>query len=157
MPTIQCSGPVQASARKAKNNTSLWQIWGSYSSGYGILWCVVCWKSTDVSEEYVTFIFRVKEYSKKYASMTAGGKQTRHVPPKRRLTFKGLDSVISQKIELFILLWHPKSFWIKDPSINALVNCLFFHLVSCIPWESVLMMWQDKIKALTSALQIIRN
>jgi hypothetical protein len=31
-----------------------------------------------------------------------------HVPPKRRLTFKGLHPVISEKTELFISLWEPK-------------------------------------------------
>jgi hypothetical protein len=48
-------------------------------------------KTTDVSEERVTSIFRVEE-------------SWRYVPQKCRLNFNGLHSVIFQKIELFITI-----------------------------------------------------
>jgi hypothetical protein len=43
----------------------------------------------------------------------------RHVPPKRRFTFNGLYGVISQKIELFLLL---STFIILDPSHLSVIN-----------------------------------
>jgi hypothetical protein len=78
----------------------------------GISQHVVHWKSTDVSEEHITSIFRNQHEAELcllpasgcfIAWLTLGPWRWRwYVTPKRRLTFNGIYGVISQKIGLFI-------------------------------------------------------
>jgi hypothetical protein len=37
---------------------------------------MVCWKSTDVSEQYVASILKIEEWAKQETSVKAGGKQS---------------------------------------------------------------------------------
>jgi hypothetical protein len=115
---------------KNVSNKSCREVWRVLSSG--IYHCVIYWKSTDVSEEHVTSMFRVKELAKKRTSMKQAcllpashwflasllhvfcwflaclvpqpWRWRRPVPPKHQLTFNRLHSIISQKIELFTQL-----------------------------------------------------
>jgi hypothetical protein len=92
------------------------RIWDLHSNGYevissGIYRHVVRWKWTDVSEEHVTSIFSkvLIATSRLFLAflILRPWKWRLHVSPKSRLTFNGLHGVISQKIELFRIIWNP--------------------------------------------------
>jgi hypothetical protein len=82
---------------------------------------VVCWKATDVSEEHIASNFSVERITQARNQPEAGRlwlltvscwffvwfilrpwRWGQHVPPKRRLTIRGLHGVLSQKIVLFV-------------------------------------------------------
>jgi hypothetical protein len=67
--------------------------------------CVVCWKSTDILEEHVAFIFGANCASRWFLAWLILQPQIWrwHVPSKCQLTFNGLHSVTSQETGLFIL------------------------------------------------------
>jgi hypothetical protein len=56
-----------------------------------------------------------------------------HVPPKRRLTFSGLDDVIAQKTELVIciLLWRTHTFTCDFVVVAVLYSLLLLAFIYC--------------------------
>jgi hypothetical protein len=110
-----------------------WSFW--------ILCLVVGWKSTDVSVEYVLSVFRVEERYKQETSIKLMGTKAlvsclaysstskmTHVPPKRQLTFNGLDGIISQKTELFCNCKLSCSFVLWNYSLSRRSRGLKFQL-----------------------------
>jgi hypothetical protein len=74
---------------------------------FGIWRRVVCWMSIEVSGENIASIFKLVLATYFHAGFLLSlffrpWKWRRYVPPKRRLTLKGLHGVISQKLVLFI-------------------------------------------------------
>jgi hypothetical protein len=78
----------------------------------GISYYVVHWKSTDVSEEHITSIFRNQNEAEVWSLPASRWfhvwlnlihwRWRQHVTPKCRLTFSGIQGFVSQKIGLFI-------------------------------------------------------
>jgi hypothetical protein len=75
------------------------------------IFCVVRWKSTDISEEYIIFILMVEEWlcllSASYWCLTWltlwHWRSRRFTPPKRRLTSNGLHVVMYQDTDFFYI------------------------------------------------------
>jgi hypothetical protein len=131
----------------------------------GIWCCVVCWKSTEISEEHFASIFRVEDYEKPGSPChllsswflswltLRPWRWRRHVPPKCRLTFKGLHNAISQKVELFITIAVRTKYPIRELLLSQ--SCEHYNTPELIMqnrpcWYKYILSWFDTTYRTTS-------